>query len=86
MTIYQNKPAEKWEEATPLGNGRLGCMVYGNPREDILQLNEETLWSGWFDKDADNPECAEKLDEMRSLIFNGLFSVGERMVAIALIA
>lgn len=80
MTIYQNKPAEKWEEATPLGNGRLGCMVYGNPREDILQLNEETLWSGWFDIDADNPECAEKLDEMRSLIFNGLFSVGERMV------
>ncbi|WP_300877466.1 glycoside hydrolase N-terminal domain-containing protein, partial [uncultured Duncaniella sp.] len=44
--LWYSSPAEKWEEALPLGNGRLGAMVFGNPYEELYQLNEETLWSG----------------------------------------
>lgn len=44
--LWYNKNATKWEEALPVGNGRLGAMVYGNPSDEIIQLNEETLWSG----------------------------------------
>ena len=41
-----DKPAEKWEQYLPLGNGRLGCMVKAHPSNEILQLNEEGIWSG----------------------------------------
>ena len=41
-----DKPAEKWEQYLPLGNGRLGCMVKTAPCNEILQLNEEGIWSG----------------------------------------
>jgi len=43
---WYNRPAEKWEEALPVGNGRLGAMVHGRVAEEIIQLNEETYWSG----------------------------------------
>lgn len=45
-TLWYNKPASKWNEALPLGNGRLGAMVFGNYGEERIQLNEETYWSG----------------------------------------
>ena len=44
--MWYNKPAEKWEDALPVGNGRLGAMVYGKYGEEQIQLNEETYWSG----------------------------------------
>lgn len=44
--IWLSKPAAKWEEALPVGNGRLGAMVYGGVNEAVIQLNEETYWSG----------------------------------------
>lgn len=44
--IWLSKPAAKWEEALPVGNGRLGAMIYGGVQEAIIQLNEETYWSG----------------------------------------
>ncbi len=44
--LWYDKPANKWEEALPVGNGRLGAMVFGKHGEEIIQLNEETLWSG----------------------------------------
>lgn len=44
--LWYNKPAANWEEALPLGNGRLGAMVFGEPKKELLQLNEETLWTG----------------------------------------
>ena len=45
-TLRYNKPAKCWEEALPLGNGRIGAMVYGGVDQERLQLNEDTLWSG----------------------------------------
>lgn len=66
------KPASVWEEALPLGNGILGAMVFGGIECDRIQLNEETLWSG-YPADNENPECAAHLDEMRQLIFSGRY-------------
>ena len=45
-TLWYDQPAEKWEEALPVGNGRLGAMVFGKYGEERIQLNEETYWSG----------------------------------------
>ena len=44
--LWYDSPAGKWEEALPVGNGRLGAMVYGKYDEEQIQLNEETYWSG----------------------------------------
>ena len=44
--LWYDSPAEYWEEALPLGNGRLGAMVYGNPVNEEIQLNEETISAG----------------------------------------
>lgn len=46
LTLKYNKPAKTWNEALPIGNGRLGAMVYGNPLKEHIQLNENTLYSG----------------------------------------
>lgn len=46
LTLWYDKPAKEWVEALPLGNGRLGAMVYGNPVNEEIQLNEETVWGG----------------------------------------
>ncbi len=44
--LFYNEPAKKWVEALPLGNGRLGAMVYGGVAQEQIQFNEETLWKG----------------------------------------
>ena len=44
--LWYDRPAQYWEEALPVGNGRIGAMVYGGVQRDQIQLNEETIWSG----------------------------------------
>lgn len=46
LKLTYNKPAENWDEALPIGNGRLGAMVFGGAIQEHLQLNEETIWAG----------------------------------------
>jgi alpha-L-fucosidase 2 len=65
--LWYDKPAVKWEEALPVGNGRLGAMVFGQPAKERLQLNENTLWAGG-PYDPVNPEAREALPEIRQLI------------------
>jgi alpha-L-fucosidase 2 len=77
--IFYAHPARAWNEALPLGNGRLGVTVWGSPVRDVLQLNEETLWDGRFDPEADNPECAAHLGEIREAVFAGNYAEGERL-------
>ncbi len=79
MELFWRKPAEQWVEAIPVGNGRLGGMVYGGYKKDIVQLSEETLWDGRFDEMADNPECAEHLAEIRDAIFARDYVRGEEL-------
>lgn len=70
-TIWSDEPAKKWVEAYPIGNGFIGAMIYGNPVNDVIQLNEETLWSGKvLDKDKDY-HWQNELDTARNLLFEG---------------
>ncbi len=68
--LYYRRPAAAWTEALPLGNGRLGAMVFGGVEVERLQLNEDTLWSGG-PRDWDNPRAKEVLPTVRELIFRG---------------
>ena len=79
MKLTYTKPASEWVEALPLGNGRLGAMIYGGTDTDVINFNEETLWNGWFDEEADNKECAEHLDEIRNAIFSGDYLSGQKL-------
>lgn len=67
--IYR-KPAKRWKEALPLGNGSLGAMVYGGIKKERISLNDATLWSG-YPRDYDDPNSAESLNVARELIFDG---------------
>ncbi|MCH7227037.1 glycosyl hydrolase family 95 catalytic domain-containing protein [Haloferula sp. A504] len=69
-TILFDRPAEKWQEALPLGNGTLGAMVFGRILEDRYQFNEDTLWSG-HPHDYSNKGAVEHLNAIRQLIFEG---------------
>ncbi len=46
LKLWYNQPAKQWVEALPIGNGRLGAMVFGNPSQEKIQLNENTVWAG----------------------------------------
>jgi len=72
LKLWYTKPAQNWNEALPLGNGRLGAMVYGNPAKEEIQLNENTLYSGSPNRN-DNPDAKEALPEVRRLIFEGKY-------------
>lgn len=62
----------------PMGNGRLGMMVYGGVEYERLQLSEESMWSG-YETDNDNPECRKHLDQMRRLLFEGKIAEAEEL-------
>ncbi len=76
--VWYDKPAVYWEEAVPLGNGRLGAMVYGNPAKEEIQLNEETVSAGSPYKNY-NPEAKEALSTIRQLIFDGEYPEAQEM-------
>ena len=79
LKLWYNKPSgEKWENALPIGNGRLGAMVYGNVEAEIIQLNEHTVWSGSPNRN-DNPEALAALPELRRLIFEGKQKEAEQL-------
>jgi alpha-L-fucosidase 2 len=73
LDLWYTKPAEQWTEALPLGNGRLGCMVFGGIETERLQLNEDSLWSG-SPIDNDNPEALVALPKVRQLLFEGKYA------------
>ena len=78
LKLWYNKPADFWVEALPLGNGRLGAMVFGNPYRERVQLNENTVWAGSPYRN-DNSEMLQALPEIRQLIFDGKSAEAEKM-------
>ncbi|CAM4246284.1 glycoside hydrolase family 95 protein [Paenibacillus alkaliterrae] len=76
--IWYKQPASVWEEALPLGNGRLGAMVFGGIETERLQLNEDTLWSG-VPKTGSNPNAAALLPEIRRLIDEERYEEADRL-------
>src|SRR5688572_23032395 len=66
---YRIPSGNRWENALPVGNGRLGAMVYGNVEKETIQLNEHTVWSGSPNRN-DNPDALASLPEVRQLIWD----------------
>ena len=76
LTLWYAQPAAKWTEALPIGNGRLGAMVYGGIEKEQLQINEDTLWSGG-PHDYSNPEAYPHLATVRGLLDKGQYNEAE---------
>lgn len=66
--LWYNKPAGQWTDALPVGNGRLGAMVFGGVERERIQLNEDTLWDG-VPQDTNNPKALEALPKVQQLLF-----------------
>ena len=69
LKLWYKQPARNWNEALPVGNGRLGVMVFGNVQEERLQLNESTLWSGGPADLNPNPDAPTYLPQIRKALF-----------------
>ena len=78
MILWYDAPADRWVEALPLGNGRLGAMVFGGTEKERFQLNEETVWAGSPNSNA-NPNALEALPVIRKLIFEGNYLEAQNM-------
>lgn len=70
LKLWYKQPAVKWTEALPIGNGRIGAMVFGGLESDRIQFNEETLWSG-EPRNYSRPGAYKYLDSIRQLLFAG---------------
>ncbi len=79
LKLWYNQPSgTTWENALPIGNGKLGAMIYGNVDTETVQLNEGTLWSGSPNRN-DNDLCLDSLAEIRRLIFDGKQKDAEKL-------
>ena len=82
---YTQPSGATWENALPIGNGRLGAMIYGNVAEEIMQLNEHTVWSGSPNRN-DNPAALAALPEIRRLIFEDKHKEAEMLAGQTIIS
>jgi len=81
--LWYKRHAEQWNEALPVGNGRLGAMVYGVAREEHIQLNEDSVWYGG-PTDRHNPDALDSLPTIRRLLFEGRLKEAHELAAAAL--
>lgn len=78
LKLWYDKPASTWNEALPIGNGRIGAMIFGNPGVERLQLNEETVWAGAPHSNV-NPECRQYIPVIRKLVFEGKYQEAQEI-------
>ncbi len=78
-TMWFNKPAGPWESALPVGNGHFGGMIFGKIKEEIIQINEDTIWYGG-DINRKNQDFAKTLPKVRKLILEERFEEAERLI------
>ncbi len=76
--LWYDSPAENWNEALPVGNGRIGGMVFGRPSEELIQMNEDSIWSGGF-RNRNNPKAYDNLEKIRDLVRRGKTSEAEEL-------
>jgi len=79
LQLWYPQPAQRWEEALPVGNGRLGAMVFGGVSKELIQLNEDSVWSGhrYY---TEKPEVRENIAQVRELLFAGKYSEAQALV------
>ena len=80
LKLWYNKPATVWTEALPVGNGRLGAMIFGGVNEELVQLNEATLWSGGPVRQNVNPQSPQYLPKVRDALFRGEYDSANTLV------
>jgi len=80
LKLWYNQPAKQWTDALPLGNGRIGAMIFGGVNQEHIQFNEETLWTG-SPRDYNMPDGAKYLNEIRQLLFAGKQREAEALAA-----
>lgn len=80
LRLWYNKPAKDWNEALPLGNGRLGAMVFGRAEYELIQLNEQTLWTGGPVNADPNPEAHRYLQPVRDELFRDSIQKAVRLL------
>ncbi|MEK6283910.1 MAG: glycoside hydrolase family 95 protein [Acidobacteriota bacterium] len=85
LRLWYRQPAANWNEALPIGNGRLAAMVFGGIDSERIQLNEDTIWAG-EKRDRNNPEGARNLAEVRRLLFAGRPKEAEQLAERTIIA
>ena len=68
--LWYKQPAANWNEALPIGSGRLAAMIFGGVETEKIQINEETIWAGEY-RGRINPLAAENLPKVRQLLFDG---------------
>jgi alpha-L-fucosidase 2 len=78
LKLWYTQPASTWNEALPVGNGRLGAMVFGGINHERIQLNEETVWSG-RKEDFVNPRALKSLPVVRKLLFEGKYAEAQKL-------
>lgn len=79
MKLFYKQPAKQWEETLPLGTGSLGAMVWGGITEEKIGLNEDSLWSGYY-QDKTNKKAYASLNKVRNLVFERSFEEAEQMI------
>lgn len=80
MQLWYRHSAAEWTDALPIGNGRLGAMIFGGVDNDRIQLNEDTMWSGHPIERA-KPGAKKALDKARKLLFDGHYVEAEKVIA-----
>ena len=80
LKLWYNKPAAVWTEALPVGNGRLGAMVFGRAEDELIQLNESSLWSGGPIANNVNPKSPDYLPQVRAALFKGDYVLANKLV------
>lgn len=78
LKLWYTQPASKWTDALPIGNGRIGAMIFGGIEKDHIQFNEETLWTGG-PRDYNRKGAYQYLGEIRRLIFEGKQAEAEKL-------
>lgn len=80
LKLWYESPAKEWVEGLPLGNGRLGSMVFGKVSKERIQLNEDTLWTGTPIKEENCGLFLENLNRVRNLMFQGEYAKGQEIM------
>ncbi|QGH32939.1 glycoside hydrolase family 95 protein [Gracilibacillus salitolerans] len=80
-SIWYKQPAKEWNEALPVGNGRLGGMIFGGIHQERVQLNEDSVWYGG-PRDRNNPDALEHLPQIRKLLADGRLKKAENLAAL----
>ncbi len=81
--LWYDKPADRWEEALPIGNGRMGAMIFGTVEAEHIQLNEDSVWYGGH-VDRNNPDAWKNLPRIRELILSGRIPEAQELMTYAL--